>query len=223
MRAARALVVAKAPRSGHAKTRLGVDVGMERAAELAASALLDTLRTCTSAFGARACFLALDGDLATAVEGDRLVEAVRGWTVFRQRGDGLAERLVRAHLDTAGAGPGPVVQVGMDTPQATVADLRSLAEELVDHDAVLGDAEDGGWWAPGLNDARGAAVLRGLPMSTSTTGTATRRALERAGLSVASGRRLRDVDTSADADAVAGLCAGGSEFARRWEGRWDAR
>ena len=37
------LVVAKAPEPGRVKTRLGADIGMERAAELAAAALLDTL------------------------------------------------------------------------------------------------------------------------------------------------------------------------------------
>ena len=47
----RALVLAKAPVAGRVKTRLGADVGMAYAADLAAAALLDTLLACTAAFG----------------------------------------------------------------------------------------------------------------------------------------------------------------------------
>jgi glycosyltransferase A (GT-A) superfamily protein (DUF2064 family) len=135
--------------------------------------------------------------------------------VLPQRGDGFAERLANAHLDVAA--DGPVVQIGMDTPQVTAADLAGLASLLDDHDAVLADAEDGGWWALGLSDPRHGARLSEVPMSEPTTGTATRRTLERAGLGVARGPRLRDVDTAEDADVVARGCAPGSEFARVWE------
>ncbi|MBU2074873.1 MAG: hypothetical protein KJ938_10585, partial [Actinobacteria bacterium] len=55
----RALVLAKAPVAGHVKTRLGADVGLGRAAELAAAALLDTVEACTAAYGAEHCHLAL--------------------------------------------------------------------------------------------------------------------------------------------------------------------
>ena len=44
----RILVIAKAPVPGLAKTRLGAAVGMDVAAELAAAALLDTVRTCAA-------------------------------------------------------------------------------------------------------------------------------------------------------------------------------
>jgi glycosyltransferase A (GT-A) superfamily protein (DUF2064 family) len=213
---ARLLVVAKAPVPGLAKTRLGMEVGIERSAELAAAALLDTLRTCTSAVGAPHCRLALSGRLSAGVDARRLTEAVEGWTVFEQRGSALADRLAAAHADLAEERAGPVVQIGMDTPQVTVDQLRSVIDGLATADAVLGHAEDGGWWVLGLTDPRQAAVLRGVPTSTPTTGLATRRALEDAGLEVEHGPVLRDVDTAEDAVAVAAVCAAGSEFARVW-------
>ncbi|WP_220451254.1 TIGR04282 family arsenosugar biosynthesis glycosyltransferase [Nocardioides dongkuii] len=216
---ARALVVAKVPVPGQAKTRLGADIGMTRAAEVAAAALLDTLAACTEAFGAERCHLALAGDLAEGVLHAEIEAALAGWTVRPQRGDGFAERLVHAHADLASAGPGPVVQVGMDTPQVT-PELLLRAVAALDagrHDAVLGPAEDGGWWVLALRDPRAAAPLRDVAMSTATTYADTRRALEATGMLVATTTTVRDVDTLPDAEAVA-TSAPGSRFARTWAG-----
>ncbi len=44
-------MLAKAPVAGRVKTRLGADVGMAYAAELAAAALLDSLDACADGFG----------------------------------------------------------------------------------------------------------------------------------------------------------------------------
>jgi glycosyltransferase A (GT-A) superfamily protein (DUF2064 family) len=137
--------------------------------------------------------------------------------VVPQRGGDFGERLVRAHLD-AGAVEGPVVQIGMDTPQVTAADLTAVADGLRRHEAVLGDAPDGGWWVLGLRRPDAAAALRGVPMSTPTTGVDTRMALEAAGLAVGTTTELTDVDTVADADAVAALAPDG-RFAVAWRGR----
>jgi len=213
----RALVIAKAPVAGRVKTRLGADVGMVYAAELAAAALLDSLDACAGAFGPESCWLSLAGDLADAVRADELAAAVRRWTVVPQRGRGFGERLVNAHLD-AGAEEGAVVQIGMDTPQVTAAGLTAVADGLGEHDAVLGDAPDGGWWVLGLRRPAAAAALRGVPMSTPTTGADTRAALEGAGLAVGRTTELTDVDTAADAHLVAALAPGG-RFAAAWRGR----
>jgi hypothetical protein len=211
----RVLVIAKAPVPGLAKTRLGAEVGMDLAAELAAAALLDTARTCVATVGRDRCRLALEGDLATAAYADRLAAALDGWVVLPQRGSGLAERLASSLLDLAAVAPGPVVQICMDTPQLTEADLAGVIDGLADHDAVLADAEDGGWWALALADPRRGEHLVGVPMSTPSTGAATRAAFEDAGLRVGQGTVLRDVD-AADADAVAAACADDSEFATLW-------
>ncbi len=216
---ARVLVVAKAPVTGRVKTRLGAEIGMVNAAEVAAAALLDTLATCREAFGPDACLLALSGDFADAVRGDELTDAVEGWWVAKQRGSTFAERLSNAHVD-AGAGS-PVVQIGMDTPQVTAALLRSAVADLDDQDAVLGPAEDGGWWMLGLRNPTAAVALHDVPMSTPTTYDDTRQALESAGLRVGVTGSLRDVDTVRDAAAVAREVPDG-EFARAWALAGDA-
>lgn len=212
-----ALVVAKAPAPGQVKTRLGVDVGMSRAAEVAAAALLDTVQACTAAFGAERCHVALAGDLATATRAASLDEALAGWDVFAQRGEDFAARLANAHLDLAGRCDGPVVQVGMDTPQVTPAMLRQCADALDPRttDAVLGPTPDGGWWVLALRDPGRADVLREVPMSTPTTYDDTLRALTYTGLRVAGTASLRDVDTVHDADLVAREFPG-TLFAQLW-------
>lgn len=211
------LVVAKAPIAGHAKTRLATTVGGQAAAELAAAALLDTIEACTTAFGADACALALSGDLAEAEEGERLLSRTEGWTVFAQEGRRFADRLEHAHESAFVLLGGPVVQVGMDTPQATAEDLRLLVARMQGHDAVLAPAHDGGWWALGVNHP---SLLRGLgdvSMSSPDTGACTRRLLEANGALVAVGDLLCDVDDAADAARVSAE-APDTRFARRWAG-----
>ena len=206
----KALVVAKAPVAGLVKTRLGALVGAEVAADLAAAALLDTLGACREAGAAG--HLSLSGDLREAVRGDEIRAALDGWTITPQVGDGFAERLVRAHLD---AGPGLVVQVGMDTPQVSAADLHEVTWALDGHDAVLAPATDGGWWALARRDADVVRHVASVPMSTDSTFVDTHAALERAGARVAHAPAMTDVDTADDADLVAEL-APTTRFAEAW-------
>jgi uncharacterized protein len=69
-------------------------------------------------------------------------------------------------------------------------------------DAIFGPAADGGFWALGLR-VPDPDLLRGVPMSTPGTGAVQRDRLRAAGLRVADLPPLRDVDTAADATAVA--------------------
>ncbi len=211
------LVVAKAPVPGTVKTRLGRVVGMERAADLAAAALLDTLTAGMEAYGVPRCHLALDGDLARAHRAGELLAATRGWTLHPQRGESFAERLLHAHQDTAARSGAPVVQIGMDTPQLSPEALLEAAARLTGPDeAVLGPAEDGGWWLLGVGGPHLLAHLAEVPMSTDQTCARTREALHRAGANLSEIGALRDVDELEDARLVADA-AKGSHFARALE------
>jgi rSAM/selenodomain-associated transferase 1 len=196
------LVLAKAPVPGRVKTRLCPPCTPRQAAGIAAAALADTLDAVTAATaGARV--LVVDGDHP----------APPGWTTVAQRGGPLGERIAGAFADTHAAGL-PTVLIGMDTPQVTAAHLDAAALLLGAGDAVLGPADDGGWWALGLHDPGDATVLRGIETSTADTGRQTLAALRRRGLRVGLLDRLRDVDTVADARAVAALCPPESRFVR---------
>lgn len=207
------LVVAKAPIPGLAKTRLAADIGEEAAAAIAAAALLDTLRA-VAATGSRTQIIALAGELADAVRGDEIRAALRGFTVIGQRGRGLARRLAHAHADAAAIAGGPVVQIGMDTPQVTPNLLRWAGRELgaPAPTAVLGPAEDGGWWLLGVPNGTVASALKRVRMSRSDTGSRTVAALSDRGLDVLAVPTLRDVDHVPDLRPVAAVCPSASNF-----------
>ncbi len=207
------VVLAKAPEPGRVKTRLCPPLTAEQAADVAAAALLDTLDAAAGVPGGH-LVLALTGDLSRAARRAELMSALHGVTVVAQRGDGLGARIAAAHLDAAALVTGPTLQVGMDTPQVGADVLAAAAAELAAPgvDAVLGPALDGGWWALGLRRPADAALIADVPTSRDDTGAATLAALRGGGLRVALLPALSDVDTVADALAVA-ADAPGTRFA----------
>jgi glycosyltransferase A (GT-A) superfamily protein (DUF2064 family) len=157
---------------------------------------------------------AAPGARVLAVDG--AYPAPPGWQAVSQRGGPLGERLALAFADTRVPGSATLL-IGMDTPQLAAGDLDAALRQLADPGgpgAVLGLAADGGWWALGLREPAHATVLRDIVTSTATTGTETLAALRGRGLRVGLLSRLRDVDTAADAHAVAAECAPAHRFPR---------
>jgi rSAM/selenodomain-associated transferase 1 len=195
------VVLAKSPQPGQVKTRLQPAFSPEEAAALAAAAIRDTLDV-VAELGPRSTVVAWDGAAVPWLP--------RGVSVMRQRGRGLDERLEHVFEDVlASAGDGPALLVGMDTPQLRPADLDV---EWDGHDAVLGPAGDGGFWAIGMRRHVPGAIL-GTPMSTADTGARQLARLRAKGLDVGVLPLQRDVDEPADAAAVAAL-APWTRFAR---------
>ncbi|MBC7633770.1 DUF2064 domain-containing protein [Aeromicrobium sp.] len=196
MNAPTLLVVAKAPVPGLTKTRIASTVGDVAAAEVAAAALLDTLITATSV--GWPVVVSMTGDLAQAVRSDEIVAALEQTRVVQQQGEGLGERLAHAHVD-ADAARG-VVQVGMDTPQITVADYLAAGNIVLNGSRVIGRADDGGWWLLGLPDPHEAHGLVSVGMSQDDTAEETEIAL---GGDFEHVRTVRDMDTWEDAVDIA--------------------
>lgn len=210
------LVMAKAPVAGRAKTRLAPVVGDRGAAELAAAALLDTLTAAAAAYPQDRRVLALTGDLALAARAEEVRREVAGWLVVQQGGESFGERLFDGHRQAHRLSGGPVVQIGMDTPQVSAGLLRQVGE--LAHTSgrpVLGPAIDGGWWVLVTTHAAQASVLTGVPMSRPDTGRLTVAALTAAGAAPLSGPTLRDVDEAEDAVIVAAEFPH-TDFAREW-------
>lgn len=194
------VVLAKRPRAGHVKTRLVPPFSYEGAAAVAAASLFDTLTEVTAA-GFSRCVLSFDGDPEGWLP--------PGWRLHRQPSGGLDERIVAAIESVA---EGPVLLVGMDTPQLSAEVLRQF--DPVTFDACLGLASDGGYWVIGFANAWDAApAVLGVPMSTSATGAEQLRRLQELGLRVQMLAELADVDTVDVARRVAAQ-APGTEFAR---------
>jgi uncharacterized protein len=180
------LVIAKQPVPGRVKTRLVPPFTHEQAAALAEAALADTLSIMLMA-PVRRRIVVLDGEPGPWLPA--------GFDIVPQCGGTLDERLA----DAFAAVPGPALLIGMDTPQVT-PDLLTVDWQATD--AVFGPAADGGFWALGLQ-VPDPDLLRGVPMSSRTTGAVQRARLLAAGLRVVDLPLLRDVDTAADAAAVA--------------------
>jgi uncharacterized protein len=182
------LVIAKQPVPGRVKTRLVPPYSFVQAAVLAEAALADTFHATLAAPACRR-ILVVDGRAGPWVpDGFEIVPQVDG---------GLDERLAAAFAAVSG----PALLIGMDTPQIT-PDLLTVGWDGVD--AWFGPAADGGFWALGLREPD-PGLMRGVPMSTPTTGAVQRARLCAAGLRVSDLPLLRDVDTAADAAAVARL------------------
>ncbi|WP_167109503.1 DUF2064 domain-containing protein [Mycobacterium sp. DL592] len=205
-----ALVVAKAPVPGLAKTRLAATLGDEAAAEIAAAALLDTLDAVADTPVASRV-VAMTGELDRACRQAEIRERLRAFTVIDQRGDDFAERLANAHADAAAGRP--VLQIGMDTPQVSAELLTSCARTLLATPALLGMARDGGWWILGVSEARTAECLREVPMSQADTGAVTLAALRHTVQNVSLVEELHDVDTVDDIPTVRAACRSTSRFA----------
>lgn len=191
-RPAAIVVLAKQPLPGRVKTRLQSRFSPVEAAELAAAALTDTLRT-VRASGVGHRLLAWDGDPTGWAEGFDVVQQPKG---------DLNARLTAAFAAALTVVPnGPVLLIGMDTPQLTPELLRSPWRGA---DAVLGLSEDGGFWAIGLRSTDPVEVFERIPMSTDRTGAAQLGRLAALGLSVELLAPLRDIDRPEDAEQVAG-------------------
>ncbi|MGH3934073.1 MAG: TIGR04282 family arsenosugar biosynthesis glycosyltransferase [Pseudonocardiaceae bacterium] len=205
------LVLAKAPVPGEVKTRLCPPATPDQAARIAAAALLDTLDA-VLAVPHVIPVVALTGNLGNAVGATELTARLRATTVVPQRGAKLGQRIASAYADVAAVvGDLPVLQIGMDTPQAD-AQLLSQCLDLLDGDgvdAVFGLAADGGWWTLGVRRPAMADLIAEVPTSRPDTGAQTLAVLRAAGCRVLDLPELSDVDTWEDAITVAAGVPGG--------------
>jgi glycosyltransferase A (GT-A) superfamily protein (DUF2064 family) len=188
------MVLAKQPVVGRVKTRLCPPFTPAEAAQIAEACLEDTL-SAAIASGADRVVLVLEGRVgAWCPPGVDVVPQVSG-----SLGDRLAAGW--AALD------GPAVQIGMDTPQVTAGLLDAAMARVVDRptgprSALVGLAEDGGWWLLGLQRWCPGA-FDGVPMSSPRAGAAQIERLGALGLTVERFTELRDIDVASDLFAVA--------------------
>jgi glycosyltransferase A (GT-A) superfamily protein (DUF2064 family) len=134
------------------------------------------------------------------------------FTLVQQVPGSLDERLA-AICDATN---GPLLIIGMDTPQFSRRHVEPLLHDWSTaqprHDAWIGPATDGGFWSLALRRPDG-ALIRGVPMSTTTTGSRQLARLAAARLNVGMLPELRDMDHFSDAQQIAAEIPG-SAFAK---------
>jgi hypothetical protein len=183
------VVFAKPPLPGAVKTRLSRGVGARRAAQLALAFFHDTWATVEALPWARPILASTTPDLsAFALGGD-----VEVW--LQGTGD-LGARMERV-LDRGIAEAGRALVIGSDLPGLPAGHLDGAHDALARHEAVIGPAEDGGFYLLGLS-RMAPGLLADLPWSAPDTLARTEERLTRAGLSPARIPAWFDVDEPED-------------------------
>jgi rSAM/selenodomain-associated transferase 1 len=185
------VVMAKRPEMGRVKTRLAKGMGPVAATRFYRQTTFDLLHR-----------LGRDPRWQTvlALSPDRAVHENGLWPqdlprVAQGPGD-LGDRMGRLMRDLP---PGPVVIVGSDIPDIARALVADAFAALGRHDAVIGPADDGGYWLIGLRRRpRVVEIFDNVRWSGEHARADTLWNLTRAGLSLATLPVLGDIDTYED-------------------------
>jgi uncharacterized protein len=141
----RIIIFAKAPLPGLVKTRLIPVLGELGAAALARRMLSDTLaKAIASQLGpVELCVSPFDHPVWSSLD-------IANTVAITDQGEGdLGERMARACARSIAAGEF-VLLIGTDCPACDRPYLEAMAQAMVDHDAVIAAASDGGYPAIGL-------------------------------------------------------------------------
>ncbi|MBV8916434.1 MAG: glycosyltransferase [Acetobacteraceae bacterium] len=200
-------VIAKAPRPGQVKTRLHGLLSPEEAAALGSAFLRDTLENVALASRTAPIAPVLAYAPAEAEAGLQPTTPAGVSLLLADGSTGAAadvEGFGRVLLGTTRAllaqGYAAACVLGADSPTLPTDQLVRAARLLVsgEAEAVLGPAEDGGYWLLGLTRPIANAFAR-IPWSTSRAAAETRERLREAGV------RVTELGTWYDVDDVASL------------------
>ena len=185
-------IFARWPEPGKAKTRLIPALGAEGAAQLYRTLLELPVREARGS-GLPFHLRVTGGDPA------RFREWLGSDLDVRDQGGGdLGEKLTRV--------PTPGMMIGSDCPGLTAALLREAGDALSSHEAVIGPADDGGYWLLGLR-APCPDLFVDMAWSTNAVFPETMRRLETRGIAAHLLPELTDIDTGEDLAAWPELLA----------------
>lgn len=193
MSATRIIVFAKAPVAGRVKTRLIPVLGADGAAVLARR-MLDHALIVASA--ADVGSLELCASPAVMHPDWRNISLPAGCEISDQGDGDLGMRMARAAQRGLALGQ-HVLLIGADCPMLSVQHLRDAAAALLEHDAVLLPAHDGGYLLLGLK-IHAASLFEEMPWSTPQVAELTLARMAALGWRVAVLAALPDIDMPED-------------------------
>jgi len=185
------VIMAKQPLIGRVKTRLARDVGGTEALRFFRSASDSLVRRVGRDPRWRT---------AIAVSPDRAVHERGIWPadipLIGQGAGDLGHRMGRLFRDLP---PGPVVIIGADIPGIERHHIADAFAALANRDAVIGPAEDGGYWLVGMRRRpRVREIFEGVRWSSADTLADTLKNIRRQNMSVATIATLADIDEGKD-------------------------
>lgn len=156
------ILFAKIPVKGRVKTRLARDLEEDLVLRLVESMLLDTIDTLKDCrFPFRIC-----------IHPPGAIGEARAWlggdnAFMPQTGDDLGERMEQAFIRVFSEGYREAVLIGSDIPGLSSGTVHEAFASLARHDAVIGPANDGGYYLIGFTgEAFYPDIFHRMPWST---------------------------------------------------------
>jgi len=184
------IIFIKNPVLGNVKTRLAATVGDTRALEVYGQLLAITRKAALGADCHRQLYYSDTIGLDDAWAADHFSKHV-------QEGNDLGERMCHALGASFAEGATRAVIIGSDCPEISSTIIEDAFERLGTHDAVIGPAEDGGYYLMGMT-APHPEFFIGKQWSTACVLRDTLQDMERLGLSCAQLPMLNDLDNAED-------------------------
>ena len=187
-------LLAKYPEAGKVKTRLARDVGAEGAAiiykTIAERVFRDTSPDGDSGFERMIFYSPPEyrGRFESWIPGEELLP---------QKGRDIGDIMQNALKDLFDLGTSKAVIAGVDIPDLDRAIICDAFLKLENADAVIGPAEDGGYYLIGMK-AEYPAIFQDISWSTGKVFDQTVRTIEKMGLRYSTVRTLYDVDRIED-------------------------
>jgi rSAM/selenodomain-associated transferase 1 len=191
------ILFVKFPEAGKVKSRLAQDMDGDMVLRLYECMVLDTidmLKLAAKPF--RICF-----------DPPEAQEHVRQWlgqdfSYMPQIGEDLGERMEQAFIRVFSEGVGEALLIGSDIPSLTAAMIDDAFQSLTSHGAVIGPANDGGYYLIGFKKSTFVlGIFHTMAWSTKTVFLETLGRLQRASLPVHWLPELTDIDTKEDVEA----------------------
>ena len=186
---------------GKVKTRLGVSIGMQRAASLH-RLFVSHLSTTLSHVADRNVACVSPDRCVSRFEMELQSWGLKGiWDVTPQGDGNLGERIGRWFAHALGNRTSRAILIGADSPTLGADLIRSADQRLRTQDVVLGPAADGGYYLIGLRGPWSSRescfepLFRDIPWSTDQVLSVTRQRLAAAGLTHTELETREDVDT----------------------------
>lgn len=184
----------KLPVAGNVKTRLGMTIGMKKAAEIYKSLAETTIKACKSD----------NFDILFCIEPYSELENFKKWLgdgeiYIPQHGNDLGERMFNCFSDAFAMGYDKCAVTGSDIVGLNNEILSQAFAELDKNDCVIGPAVDGGYYMIAFNKGKcEKALFKNMEWSTDKVYNNTISRLTDCGTAYASTMILPDIDTEED-------------------------
>ena len=183
------MVFARQPVVGRVKSRLAEGIGAVRAAAVYGVLLEHTMKTARES--------GVAAEIWFAEKPDAVWAETLGLPYETQQAGDLGRRMAGCFDHRFAGGCDRTVLIGSDNAHLEPDHVWAALAALDDHPAVLGPADDGGYWLVGQR-APGLDLFSGIPWSRATTMAATRARLQSLGAGWFELETLPDIDTVED-------------------------